>query len=819
MSVTCGASSMRELTLACRPPIVLSCNPFSAVERARMKAKKGAPAEGAFSVLHIGLETPETRPSGLNHYFANLFETLNDLGVAGRAVLVGREGRTPRRYVIASSTTAPLPLRLARIWYTASKIRADVVDAHFALHAVVPVMLARSRRTPVLVHFQGPWADESRSAGARPIEVGIKRVVERFVYRRADCCVVLSDAFGDLLSHRYGVPRWAIRVIPPGVDLDAFSPDSKDVARARLGIPEGCWLVVAVRRLMPRMGLDVLLDAWSELAREGGQAMALLIVGDGPERVRLERRLRQEDLKGTTRLLGKVDDDTLLTCYQAADVSVVPSVELEGFGLVVLESLAAGTPVIGSTVGGLPEVLVPLAPDLVVPTGEPSALAKRLKTAAAPGSSLPSATDCRRYAEGFSWSMIGRRHVELYRSVIRSAHVPTKHKELRLQRTTRVVVLDHTGQLSGAELAMSRLVPALHNVDVHFILAEEGPFFDLLISKGISAEVLPLPRRSRRIRKDEVLPRLSVAVPALLAGLYTIRLAARLRQLRPDLIHTNTLKSALYGGVASKLAGVPCLWHIRDRIETDYLPKPAVTLVRRAARLLSDYTIANSHTTLATLNLPQNFGEVVPSPVDVRPVPRLNRRGSLRVGMVGRIAPWKGQDIFVRAFAAAFRGGQETAAIIGAPLFGEECYLREVEQLIERLGLDGRIQFRGFQAEMSRELDDIDVLVHASRVPEPFGQVVVEGMAAGLPVVAADAGGPSEVINDGTDGFLYPVGDHQALAARLLDLSGSVALRETLGQNAQGTAMAYCPATIAQKMERVYGRLATGRGFETQRDP
>ena len=100
---------------------------------------------------------------------------------------------------------------------------------------------------------------------------------------------------------------------------------------------------------------------------------------------------------------------------------------------------------------------------------------------------------------------------------------------------------------------------------------------------------------------------------------YTVKLARRLRRLQPDLVHTNTLKSALYGGVAARAVGIPCLWHVRDRIDEDYLPRSAVIVIRVAARFLPTEVVANSRTTLATLHLRKNRrGRVVYDGVEQR---------------------------------------------------------------------------------------------------------------------------------------------------------------------------------------------------------
>jgi glycosyltransferase involved in cell wall biosynthesis len=174
--------------------------------------------------------------------------------------------------------------------------------------------------------------------------------------------------------------------------------------------------------------------------------------------------------------------------------------------------------------------------------------------------------------------------------------------------------------------------------------------------------------------------------------------------------------------------------------------------------------------------------------------------------MVGRIAPWKGQDVFVRAFADAFPGGPEQAVVVGAPLFGsdEEQYLEDLRRLSASLGLDGRLEFAGHREDVAAELERIDVLVHASVLPEPFGQVVAEGLAAGLPVVAAAAGGPAELIEDGVTGLLYPPGDARALAACLRRLAADPGLGVRLGRAGRRRAAAFSPGRVATKVTAVY---------------
>ena len=219
---------------------------------------------------------------------------------------------------------------------------------------------------------------------------------------------------------------------------------------------------------------------------------------------------------------------------------------------------------------------------------------------------------------------------------------------------------------------------------------------------------------------------------------YVARLARRLRELRPALVHTNSLKAGVYGSLAARAAGVPVIWHARDRIAEDYLPRPAVRLVRGLIGRLPHGVIANSAATLDTLAIagggPPRW--VVPDSVEISERPRTRSAPPTTFGMVGRIAPWKGQDLFLRAFATAFPNGdgEARAVVVGSVLFGEDAYAGDLRDLAARLGLAGRVEFRGFREDIWPELASLDVLVHAAACG-PFGQVA-RGHGGRLPVIA-----------------------------------------------------------------------------------
>lgn len=290
----------------------------------------------------------------------------------------------------------------------------DLTVAHFALFAAPALDLIR---TPLLMHFHGPWAAESGAEGRTSLGQHAKYLVERAVVRRAQGFMTLSSAFRDILVRDYGSPESRIHVVPGGVDFARFDiAESPREARERLGWPTDRPILLAVRRLVPRMGLDALIDAMPQIVRAHPDVL-LLIAGKGPMAGELSARIEAAGLAKHIRLLGFVRDDELPLAYRAADLTVTPTRALEGFGLIVLESLAAGTPAIVTPVGGLPEVAAPLSAGLVCEGADSPAIADRV--AGLLGSrDLPDREACRAYASGFDWSAIAPRVAAVYEDVV-----------------------------------------------------------------------------------------------------------------------------------------------------------------------------------------------------------------------------------------------------------------------------------------------------------------------------------------------------------------------------------------------------------------
>ena len=423
----------------------------------------------------------------------------------------------------------------------------------------------------------------------------------------------------------------------------------------------------------------------------------------------------------------------------------------------------------------------------------------------------------------------------------------------------RILYVDHTAKLGGGEIALLHLVQHLDRTRYEpvVVLSTEGPLRDRLLAAGIETHLLSLASSVLEVRKDSLGLGTLLRIRDIGRTLHLVGLLARfIRVQNIALVHTNSLKSDLFGGLAARLARVPLIWHIRDRIDADYLPGPVVHVFRWLCRWLPQYVIANSQATLDTLAISdantqtgsgvgtqtvsgaERFGAIysgidLPDGDDaaartsvvhdgVRPAPfafpsttSVRRIGLSvrRIGLIGRISPWKGQHIFLRAAAKVRQNHPDTSfLIIGAALFNEQVYEQEIQALTTELGLEDSVEFLGFREDVPSLIAGLDILVHASTTAEPFGQVIVEGMAAGKPVVATDGGGPREIVLPGKTGLLVPMGDEKAMADAVNYLLDHPEIAQEMGRCGRERAQEHFSIQrTARLVEAVYQKLLAQR--------
>lgn len=378
----------------------------------------------------------------------------------------------------------------------------------------------------------------------------------------------------------------------------------------------------------------------------------------------------------------------------------------------------------------------------------------------------------------------------------------------------KVVYLTHTAKLSGAEIGLVRLIQAAAGLNAHVILPEEGPLIGALTAAGAHVEVIPLPQETVHVRREALRAQnATLARHALITGHYSTRVAKHLRLLKPDLVHTTSLKSGVYGVLAARLARTPSIWHLHDRLADDYLPAAAARVMRGLVGFTPNGIIAPSQVTLDVLRWtrPGVQTAVIPLPVPYPARPRPLRDRVNTVGMIGRITPWKGQALFLQAFAQALGKSEVRARIIGAPLFGEDEYFASLKQLAASLGLKDKVDFVGFEPDISRALQELDILVHCSILPDPLATVVLEGLASGTPVISTNAGGTAEFLVDRESALLHRRADLGDLTRCLRLLAADSALRERISVGGRLAAERFRPAQALQDMYEFYYELV---GFQ-----
>ena len=358
---------------------------------------------------------------GLDRFYFNLLRALPSANVEPIGIVAGDPASLPDPLSTVRSF-GPLDTNLLHRWkrirdcVPALVPKSDLIVSHFAPYAF-PVIDYCARK-PFVIHFQGPWSGESAMEGDAAWKVAIKARLERSVYARGKLLIVLTQAFGDILTRDFGIDPRIVRIIPGGVDLAQFSSSRpKHEIRERLGWPVDKRVLFTVRRLVRAKGIDNLVAA-VERIREKVDDFELIVAGVGPLARELEETIATKGLSQHVRLIGHIAEADLPDAYRAADLLIVPTVALEGFGLVVVESLACGTPALVTPVGGLPEVVRDLSPDLILDGYTVDDLTRGIVAALDGTTALPSEAACRAYAQRFDWKTIARRVGDVYREAL-----------------------------------------------------------------------------------------------------------------------------------------------------------------------------------------------------------------------------------------------------------------------------------------------------------------------------------------------------------------------------------------------------------------
>jgi glycosyltransferase involved in cell wall biosynthesis len=399
----------------------------------------------------------------------------------------------------------------------------------------------------------------------------------------------------------------------------------------------------------------------------------------------------------------------------------------------------------------------------------------------------------------------------------------------------RIVFLSASGRIGGAERLLLDLAASLRAAEpeweLHVVVAGEGPLVREAMALGAVVHPLPFPAALERTGDAgagstlALVPRLLAAGPA--GARWLRRLRRLLRRLRPDVVHSNGYKVHVAGALALP-PGARLVWHAHDYLGGRRLMARLLRRLapRAAAAVAISRSVADDVRRVCGTGLRV---EVVHNAVDLArfspdgpraPLDALAGMppaspGAVRVGLVATMGLWKGHAVFLRALA---RLPAETAVrgyVVGGRIYataGSEVDPEALRRTAAELGIADRVGFTGFVDDSAAAMRALDVVVHASTQPEPFGLVIAEAMACARPVVVSAAGGAAEIVEDGVDALGVAPGDAAALAEAIRRLAEDAGLRARLG--AAGRARAerdFDRARLARALVPLYRSLVEGR--------
>lgn len=400
----------------------------------------------------------------------------------------------------------------------------------------------------------------------------------------------------------------------------------------------------------------------------------------------------------------------------------------------------------------------------------------------------------------------------------------------------KLAFLSANGSMGGAERSLYDVLASLRAArplwELSLIAPSAGALAEGAARLGVGVSVVEFPRALARlgdagaggpagktVGRTRLLLDLASAAPGVL--LYLRRLRSELRRIAPDVVHANGLKPQLLSALAQTKGRPPVVWHVHDYVSARPL---TARLVRRLSGRCAA-AVANSRSVAEDLRAVCGEGlrtHLLYNAVDLDHFKPEGARldldslaglppaepGTVRVGLLATMARWKGHETFLKSLAMLPRDARVRGYVIGGALYqtrGSQLSPEELRASVARLGLEGRVGFTGFVEDAAAAIRALDVLVHASTEPEPFGLAIVEGMACGRSVVASRAGGAAEILEGCGAALGHAPGDASGLSAQIGRLAESAELRARLGREGRLVAeRSYDRARLARELAGVY---------------
>ena len=394
----------------------------------------------------------------------------------------------------------------------------------------------------------------------------------------------------------------------------------------------------------------------------------------------------------------------------------------------------------------------------------------------------------------------------------------------------RIAFLSVSAEMGGSEVSLLELVRGLRRQErgwpLHVIVPRAGALGDRAASAGAIVHALPLPDRLARFGEA------SARNPAIIAARgasmllaarslrdYSRGLARALADINPDVVHTNGFKMHVLAARSATASAL--VWHFHEYIG----PRPLSRALLRRYTSRCQAIVANSQSVAADAR--SVLGETAPittvynavdscrfSPegeaVDLDALAGLPAAptGTIRVGLVATFGRWKGHDVFLNAIRRLRPTLPLRAYIIGGALYdtgGSQHTRADLEALIASYGLERQVGLTGFVDRPAAAMRALDIVVHASTKPEPFGLVIAEGMSCGRAVIVSAAGGADELVTSEIDALTHPPGDVDGLARCIERLTTDSELRQRLAAAGRQSALRrFDPDVFTRRFIRVY---------------
>jgi glycosyltransferase involved in cell wall biosynthesis len=355
----------------------------------------------------------------------------------------------------------------------------------------------------------------------------------------------------------------------------------------------------------------------------------------------------------------------------------------------------------------------------------------------------------------------------------------------------RILFVDHVSKvLGGAEVNLLELLAlpdARTRWDVSVACAPGSPLAAALAKLDVPCHTYGFAPALNELR---VVGRSFNPVAKLRGWQELQRATGRLREIvagvRPDVLLSCANKDHFTAGAVAADTGRPSVWWVNDILSAEFFSWPVRRVfVVKARKLATRLTPVSDFGRAALIaeGLPAGRIVTIHNGIPVgryRPSESTLLRERLRIapgeplfGLVGRITPWKGQDLFLRLAAEWAEAGRPGRFVIIGRAFNEdEPFEVSLREFVRYHRLESRVDFVAFQADIAATLSQLDVLLHCSTKPEPFGRVLIEAMAVGVPVIGARAGGVPEILTDGVDGLLAAPGSTADYLRHMVTLAG-----------------------------------------------